>query len=192
MRRLAATGLAATALAVAAAGCGSSQTATQRSTSSSTPGATVHRTTGRARNGACTPGQLVPAYVGTNGATGHMEVTIALRNRSGRPCRIAGYPGARLTGPGGPLALRVAHGGGFFPDTGGRPRRILVAPGHSAHYGISFVTNNEYAGAHVCHVITGAASALPGHPRTWQPVSLARAPRLAPCGTRIVVSPIHA
>ena len=176
------------ATAIAVAGCGSSQTSSSSSTGAvrPSPSATSPATA------ACGPDQLVPAYAGTDGATGHMEVTIALRNVSSRACRISGYPRTRLIGSTGPLALRIADGGGFFPDAAARPRRIVIAPGRSAHYGVSFVTNNEYAGARVCHVVTGASAALPGHPGAWRAVSLHHAPRLAPCGSRITVSAIHA
>lgn len=174
-------------MAMVAAGCGSSQTATRHQTTpaGSTPAGPVAR--------ACTGAQLHPTYAGSNGATGHIELTIALRNVSSRPCRVSGYPDTRLLGAGGAaITFHVGHGHGFFPDTLGRPRRMLVAPGHAVHYGIGLVTNSEYAGAHVCRTITGALSALPGGAGGWRRVSLRRAPRLAPCGDRITVSAIHA
>ena len=184
--RVTVTGMAVTGVALLAAACGSSQTATQGTSTATEPG------TAAPAARACAPAQLAPSYAGTDGATGHMEVAIALRNVSGRACRVAGYPDARLLGPGGRPTLTAHRGAGFFPDTTGRPRPLLLRPGHSAHYGISFVTNNEYAGAHVCHHVTGALSALPGHPGMWQRVSLRHAPRLMPCGSQVLVSAIHA
>ena len=106
-------------LAVAAlTGCGSSQT-------SSTP---VTRTTGSASpplstaGRPCTGSQLALSYAGTEGATGHLELTIAVRNVSGHACLVKGYPLARLLDRHGrPLPLRISRGHGFFPDTS--PRR---------------------------------------------------------------------
>ncbi|MGA9859867.1 MAG: DUF4232 domain-containing protein [Solirubrobacteraceae bacterium] len=179
--------LAAIGLTLAAAGCGSSSQTNSATTSSAAGGPTATVRT-------CAGAQLAPSYAGTDGATGHMEVTIALRNVSAHPCRIIGYPAARLLGAGGAtLSFRVLHGHGFFPDTMTPPKRVLIRPGTSAHFGISFPTNNEYSGAHTCRVVTAAMSAVPlrATPQ-WRRISLRRAPRISPCGDRLILSPIHA
>ncbi len=119
---------------------------------------------------------------------------MAVRNVSRTPCRLRGYPGARLlNGAGRPLPVHVARGHGFFPDTESRPRAVALAPGASAHFGISFATNNEYKGARVCRAAAAAMLAAPGSPApAGSGVPLHAAPRIAPCGSRVVVSPIHA
>lgn len=117
---------------------------------------------------------------------------LALRNVGARACAIRGYPGVRMLDPTGrALPLRVQRGHGFFPDTLSAPRTVALVPGTSAHFGISFVTNREYAGAHVCHTAGAAMSAVPPGSR-WQRVSLRGAPRISPCGRQLVVSPVHA
>ncbi len=133
------------------------------------------------------------SYAGTDGATGHLELTLALRNVSARSCAVRGYPGARLLGRDGHvLPMRVSRGRGFFPDTRPGPRMVTLAPGTSAHFGLSFVTNNEYAGAHVCRSALTVMSAPPGTGSHWQRVSLEHRARIEPCGDRLVISPIHA
>jgi hypothetical protein len=141
----------------------------------------------------CRGRQLAATYAGTDGATGHLELTIALRNVSTTACGLRGYPRAALVDRAGRrLPLRVSQGSGFFPDTRARPQRVVLAPGTMAHFGIGFVTNNEYARAHVCRNAAGAMAAAPGPQLRWQRVSLRRAPRISPCGSRMTVSPVHA
>lgn len=176
-------------LGLALAGCGSSQT----SSSSTTPAPPQSASAPHAASGHCRPAQLALAYAGTEGATGHMELTLAVRNTSRATCELLGYPGARLLGGAGhALPLRVVRGHGFFPDTEPAPRRVALKPGASAHMGISFVTNNEYKGARVCRTATAAMVSAPGSAAHWQRVSLRAAPRITPCGNELVVSPVHA
>jgi hypothetical protein len=197
--RASAAGLGLAVVVIALGGCGSSQTSSQTSSQSSSSGS-VTRTNPTAPAAAtatsCFGNQLALSYAGTQGATGHLELTVALRNISGTTCRIRGYPGARLVnGRGQVLPLRVKLGRGFFPDTMAAPRQIVLTPGATAHFGISFVTNNEYAGAHVCRTAAAALAVLPGWSAVgrvpWRRVSLRGAPRISPCGNQLVVSPIH-
>lgn len=191
--------LAAAAIGAALTGCGNSQTSSSSAVAPSRTTGTASTSTGApaapraAAPSACRPAQLTARYAGTEGATGHLELTLALRNVSGTPCRLRGYPGARLLDARGrPLPLRVSRGHGFFPDTLPAPRMVLVRPGGSAHFGISFPTNNEYATAHTCRTAEAALSAAPGWSAgRWQRVSLRRRPRISPCGDQLVVSPIH-
>jgi hypothetical protein len=166
---------------LALAACGSSQSSSSSSSSSG------RRTTAGATVGCAA---LRPAYVGTNGATGHLEVTFALRNAGTRTCRIEGYPAARLLAADGrPLSVVIRHGRGFFPDTLHGPRPVTLGPGARARVGLSFVTNNEYAGARRCRTFVRAEVRMAGS--AWASVSLRGAPRLTPCGNQIVVSPIY-
>lgn len=194
------------AAAVGVAGCGTAAPTTSTSTvpRAATPTATTttapraattsaQATTTAPHAGACAPSRLAVAYAGTEGATGHMELTLTVRNRAGAACTLSGYPGARLLDASGrPLPLRVTRGDGFFPDTLAAPHPVRLAAGATARLGISFVTNNEYAGARVCRTAAAAAIALPGSAAgAWTRVSLRRAPRIRPCGDRLVVSPVH-
>jgi hypothetical protein len=188
-RRAPAVALAILAAAILAA-CGSSQTpsSSQTSTTSARSGPPSHTAA------ACGARQLSVSYGGTEGATGHLEVTLTLRNGSGRACTLRGYPGARLLDAAGrPLPMRVRRGGGFFPDSQRRPRTVVLGPGRRARYGLSFATNNEYAGARRCFAVAALVARPPGTSRwTRVPVGGGGRPRIAPCGRQLVVSPVYA
>jgi hypothetical protein len=118
-------------------------------------------------------------------------VTFRLDNVSTRGCALRGYPGARLLDTAGhALAMRVQQGAGFFPDTLRRPDTVLVAPGRAARFGMSFITDNTYAHAHVCQTASAAMSSAPADAH-WLRVSLPAAPAVRPCGDRLVVSPVY-
>jgi hypothetical protein len=169
------------------AGCGSSQPHSSTSTQAAPHSAGAPHTVG------CSGSQLTLSYAGTEGATGHLELHVAVRNGSQSPCLLRGYPSARLlNGAGRPLPLRVGRRDGFFPDTEARPRAVSLKPGASAHFGISLVTNNEYKGARVCRTAAAAMLSAPGSGTHWQRLSLRPGPRVTPCGNQLVVSPIHA
>jgi hypothetical protein len=173
-------------LMLALAGCGSSHS--RSSTSPSTP----PHSAGAPHAVGCSGSQLTLSYSGTEGATGHLELHVAVRNSSQSACLVRGYPGARLlNGAGRPLPLHVGRRDGFFPDTEAGPRAVSLKPGASAHFGISVVTNNEYKGARVCRTATAAMLSAPGSRSHWQRLSLRTGPRIAPCGNQVVVSPIH-
>ena len=177
---------AAALLALALAGCGSSQS--RSSTSASAP----PHSAGAPHTAGCSGSQLTLSYSGTEGATGHLELHVAVRNSSQTACLLRGYPGARLlNGAGRLLPLHVGRRDGFFPDTESQPRAVALTPGASAHFGISLVTNNEYKGARVCRTATAAMLSAPGSRSHWQRLSLRAGPRIAPCGNQVVVSPIH-
>lgn len=180
-------GGAAVLVTLALAGCGGSQS--RSSTTASSP----PQSAGAPHTGGCAGSQLTLSYSGTEGATGHLELHVAVRNVSQTACRLRGYPSARLlNGAGRPLPLHVGRRDGFFPDTESKPHAVSLKPGASAHFGISLVTNNEYKGARVCRTAAAVMLSAPGSRTHWQRLSLRRGPRIAPCGDQLVISPIHA
>jgi hypothetical protein len=182
------TSIAALLAGLGLAACGSSQSS---STSTSRAGTTTTAPRSSAR-GTCSPARLRLSYVGTQGATGHLEVTFALHNASARPCTLSGYPSARLLDKRGTaLPLTIKRGGGFFPDTQRRAATVVLKSGGRARFGVSFVTNNEFAGAHVCRTAAAAMSSAPGAAGHWWRLSLREAPRISPCGNQLVVSPVY-
>jgi hypothetical protein len=176
------TSILALAAALGLAGCGSSH-GTRSSSTTAPPKA-------KASSASASCVRLRARYVGTQGAPGHLEVTIALRNASPSSCRLKGYPVAALRDAAGrAIPMRLQRGHGFFPDTERTPRSVTLKPGASARFGLSFVTNREYAGAHTCRT---AASAVAGMSGWSYPISLRQGPKIAPCGTQLVVSPVYA
>jgi hypothetical protein len=189
-------GAAAVVGALAIGACGSSQSPPSSTTTAAHHAALPHATAPSPQPVPlpCTSARLRLTFAGTQGATGHLEATFALRNASGTMCTLIGYPGARLLDAAGhPIPTRLKRGGGFFPDTIGSPRRVLLAPSASVRFGLSFVTNSEYAGAHRCVQATALESVPPGAGGALR-VSLTGGghPRIAPCGRQLVTSPIYA
>ena len=138
------------------------------------PTARARRTSPAAPRRSCTL-----SYSGTEGATGHLELTWRVRNNSAEPhASLRGYPGARLLDERGrALPLHVGRATGSSPIPQSRPRAVALKPGASARFGISLVTNNEYKGARVCR--TAAAAMLVG-----AGVAIALAAAVSACGRR--------
>jgi hypothetical protein len=192
--------------ALAIGACGSSQSAPSAPSSPSSPSSSTTGAHGGTSSHAapaspqpvpspCARARLRLTFVATQGATGHLEVTFALRNTSATMCTMRGYPGARLLDVAGhTIATRLKRGGGFFPDTMNPPGRVMLAPSASARFGLSFVTNSEYAGARRCVRATALESVPPGGGGGALRVSLTggRVPLIAPCGKRLVTSPVYA
>jgi hypothetical protein len=53
-------------------------------------------TTTAATGGACTAAELKPAFLGQNGAAGHVALGFALRNDGAAACHTYGFPGVQL------------------------------------------------------------------------------------------------
>jgi hypothetical protein len=175
--------IAALGATLALAACGTSQSPSSSSSAEGTHSASRSPS-------ACSAVQLRPGYVGTQGATGHLELTLSLHNVSSRSCRIVGYPAATLLGANGkPLLMHITHARGFFPDTLRRSRPVTLAPGARARFGVSFITNNEYRGARVCRTAVRVVAGMPGWNGATE--SLRHAPKIAPCGNQLVVSVVY-
>jgi hypothetical protein len=183
--------------ALALTACGSSQSTSataSRPATSASPSATSSTSAASSAGVplACAGGRLALGYEGTDGATGHLEVLLTLANGGADRCTVQGYPGVRLAGAGGrALPMHDQLGGGFFADTLGAPHPVTLAPGARARFGVSFPTNREYAGAHVCRPATAATVLGPGEGARWQRVTLPAATRITPCGDELVISPLR-
>jgi hypothetical protein len=69
----------------------------------------------------------------------------------------------------------------------------MLQPGARARYGLSFATNNEYAGARHCSTAAALMSRAPGVAE-WARVRVGQGvgPKIAPCGPQLVLSPVYA
>jgi hypothetical protein len=180
--------------ALAIGACGSSQSSPS-STTGSDHVASAHAATTSPQPVPlpCASTGLRLRFLASQGAPGHLEVTFALRNASATMCTLRGYPGARLLDAAGhTIVARLKRGGGFFPDTLSPPSRVLLAPTASARFGLSFVTNNEYAGARRCVRAMALESVPPGGAAALRlSLSGGGVPMIAPCGKQLVTSAVY-
>jgi hypothetical protein len=135
-------------------------------------------------------------YVGSEGATGHIQASFQLRNVSQKPCSLFGYPGAQMLDTKGKnVPTRVQRGGAFFADTRRPPRKVLLAPGRSARFVFGYSTNPEYGSG-----TTGAPQSCPAAaklevtpPNTYSRLAVTMSSRdnFAPCGGVLVAGPVY-
>ena len=132
------------------------------------------------------------AYLGSQGATGHIEASFQLRNASQKSCTLFGYPGAQMLGAkGNSLPTHLQRGGAFFADTRRPPRIVSLAPGQSARFAFGYSDNPEYGGGKPC---LQAAQLEVTPPNTYSQlvISLPSGPSsFAPCGGVLVTSPVY-
>lgn len=129
------------------AASGSAQTTTSApATQSTTAASTSSATTSGAAGGLprCTAAVLTASFLGQQGATGHGEIGIALRNSGSRTCHTFGYPGVQfLSRSGQPLrtqSRRVTQDYfGSAPVVG-----LDLAPGQRASFrlGVTHFSNS--------------------------------------------------
>jgi hypothetical protein len=86
----------------------------------------------------CPAGSLAGTVVGSSGAAGTIEVTIALRNTSTAACTLAGYPGLQLLDASGAQLPTHVVRGGTYPFTGAAPSLVTMAPGGPAYVNLGY------------------------------------------------------
>jgi Protein of unknown function (DUF4232) len=193
--------------AVVIAGCGSGSSSnsatgssgkgTSGATGTSAPAGTSSPSTPQTTvSERCTPQQLRLAYLGSQGATGHIQASFQLRSVSQKPCTLFGYPGAQmLDTKGNNVPTRVQRGGAFFAETRRPPRKVLLAPGQSARFVLGYSINPEYGSG-----ATGTPQPCPAAaklevtpPNTYSRLVVSMSPRenFAPCGGVLVAGPVY-
>jgi hypothetical protein len=124
------------AVLVAVGGCGSAATTSSSPAGASATSSSTTRASaaGAGGSGRCPAAQLVLAYLGGLGATGHGDLGFALRNTGARACHTYGYPAVEfLDRSGRPLPTHVTRRTDDF--FGHSPLRALsVAPGGSVSF----------------------------------------------------------
>jgi hypothetical protein len=191
-------------LAAVIAGCGSGAHGAARSAATGTSGATgttgskvpagtsSASAPGAATPGRCAPQQLGLAYLGSQGATGHIEASFQLRNASQKQCTLFGYPGAQMLGANGNLLpTHVQRGGSFFTETRRAPHTVSLAPGEAARFVFGYSDNPEYGGGKAC---PQAVKLEVTPPNTYSRLAVsmpAGANSFAPCGGVLVASPVY-
>ena len=202
------------ALALAAAGCGGSNTSattshkqsstgqgqtstpatTTQASTTTTSTATTQTTTTTGNSGgvpvsssACTAADLTPAFLNSNGATGHIVSSFVLHNSSTQTCHTYGYPGIEfLAKSGAPIttdAIRTTTDfAGHIPET-----EITLKPGQEATFRI--VTSDVASSQSACATAYGLQIIAPDDTATMK----APMPNgISVCDGKATVSPLAA
>ncbi len=134
----------------------------------------------------CHTGCLYVTVSGTNGALGHIAVTLRFRSIAPALCSFYGFPGLQLvSATGQDMATRVLWGtGSQLPNV--PTKTILVKPGAAAY--ATFMYADVPTGSEACPAV-GYYLVTPPDERTSVAVPANGA---TPCGGRISITPIMA
>ncbi len=163
---------------------GSTTTSGSSTTTSPAGGSTTTTATGPAR---CATGALTGSVVGSSGAAGTIETTMALKSTATTPCTLGGYPGMQmLASSGAPLPTTVVRKGSYsFTDM--TPTSVTLAPGQSVYFNIGY--SDVPVGNETTCPTSASVQVTPPNASDHLVVVAA----LAPCGTgTLVVSPVFA
>ena len=162
----------------------SSTTTTGSATSTTSPSTSSTAAGGPAR---CPTSDLNASVIGSGGAAGTIELTIALRSSSSTPCILGGYPGLQLLAASGASLPTTVVRKGSYPFTAMPPTTVTLSTGQSADFNIGYgdvPVGNETS----CPSASSMEITPPG--ATDHLVLVAS---LAPCsGGTVVVSPVFA
>jgi hypothetical protein len=171
-RRALGTVAAGAALAVALASCSSPKAnGPTTTTTTAAGGGTVASSTSSASGSTssttslpgtvCQARSLTTAVAGSQGAAGTNEVTFSMRNSSGSPCPMKGYPGAQLLGANGAQLATHVVPGGSYPFTDFAPAQVVLAAGETAYFNLGY-SDVPHAGESSCPTATEIAVTPPG------------------------------
>ncbi len=160
-------------------------TSTSTSTSIPTTPAGPTTTTVAAGPVRCATAALTGSVVGSSGAAGTIETTVALRSTATVPCTLGGYPGLQmLAASGAPLPTTVVRKG-TYSFTSMAPTTVTLAPGQSAVFNIGY--SDVPVGTETTCPTSASAQVTP--PNAFDHLLIDAA--LAPCGGgTLVVSPV--
>jgi hypothetical protein len=151
------------------------------SAASTTPGSTTPGTTTPGTT-TCATGALTASVVGSSGAAGTIETTVALKSTSTSPCVLSGYPGLQLLGTNGAALATTVVRKGNYGFTAMAPTTVTLTDGQSAFFNIGY--SDVPAGTASCPSST-SLSLTP--PNALDHVVVQAS--LSPCGA-IAVSPV--
>jgi hypothetical protein len=150
---------------------------------------TASTTTSTTSTGAATPACVAPmlalSEIGNQGATGHIEVGLALKNTSSGSCHTYGYPGVMFLDKSGQgLPTKTTRTTSDF--AGHVPLgRVVLAPGDSVSFRLLF-TDSVGGGSVGCTTAYGVQVIAPDDTRTLTTTIPGGVPE---CGTT-TVSPV--
>jgi hypothetical protein len=160
-----------------------SSSSTGSSTSTSGP-ATSTTAAGPAR---CATSALSGSVVGSSGAAGTIETTVALKSTASDPCVLGGYPGLQLLAAGGASLPTTVVRKGNYSFTAMAPTTVTVAGGQSVYFNIGY--SDVPVGSETSCPTSASLEVTP--PNATDQLVLAAT--LAPCGGgSMTVSPVFA
>jgi hypothetical protein len=128
------------ALAACSSGSSSSTTSTTKASTSTTrstsPASTGPSTT--AGTTTCAPTNLSGSVVGSSGAAGTIEITVALKSTATTPCTLAGYPGLQLLSSTGAALPTNVERKGNYSFTAMAPTTVTVPSGQTAYFNVGY------------------------------------------------------
>ncbi len=165
------------------ASTGSTSPTTGSSTStSSAASSTTSTAAGLAR---CATTGLVGSVVGSSGAAGTIETTIALKNTTPAPCSLGGFPGLQLLSSSGSSLPTTVVRTGNYAFTAMPATTVTIAPGQSAYVNIGY--SDVPVGNETTCPTSASVQVTP--PNALDHLVLSAS--LAPCGGgTLVVSPV--
>jgi hypothetical protein len=129
---------AAGALAFGMSACSSPRPSATTSTTAPPTSSSTSSTSTTAGLGHCQAKDLAGSVLGSEGAAGTQERTFGLRNTSGAPCALEGYPGAQLYDKNGTALPTTVVRGGPYSFTSMAPTAVTIAPGASAYFNVGY------------------------------------------------------
>lgn len=167
---------------------GTTTTGTPATTTPTTATTTTTNSGGVSLSGsACTAADLTPAFLNSNGATGHIVTAFVLKNTGSSACHTYGYPGVSFLSQSGALlttnaARTTTDFAGHLPESA-----ITLAPGQEASF--RMVTSDVGSSQSDCADAHGLQVIAPDDTATMK-VSLSE--QISFCGGKATVSPLVA
>lgn len=161
-------------------------TTTPPTSTSSTSATTTTSTAPAQGTAACVASDLTPAFLGSNGAAGHVVLSFVLHNSSAAPCHTYGFPGVEFLARGGaPIrtdAKRVVQDfAGSVPEVA-----ITLKPGDEATFRV--ITSDVASTQVAC--VTGYAMQIIA-PDDTAPMRAPMPDGASICGGQATVSPLE-
>jgi hypothetical protein len=152
------------AVAVTLTGCGITTSQTSDGPTSAAGPTTVVDNVGVVAARTCRARQLHSTVVVSGSTMSQPFVTIALRNRTARACRLSGYPTLRafghgMAGPSRRLVIQI-HRGSIYERTDPGPRRLVLPPHGAVSFNVG--TGTAYQGGKYLLAITRLDITSPG------------------------------
>ena len=160
----------------------STTTGAARSTTTTSGGSATTAPSGPVR---CVTAALTGSVVGSSGAAGTIETTVALRSTAASACILGGYPGLQMLAASGAALPTIVVRKGSYSFTSMAPATVTVAPGQSAYFNIGY--SDVPVGSETSCPTSASVEVTP--PDAFDHLVMPAA--LGPCaGGTLVVSPV--